>query len=60
MDVGLEAITEIVNWSKANNISDPELMAARYLQEFLGTIRGWMPEKNYIGVQKRLRELRNY
>ena len=60
MDVGLAAITEVINWANDNNISDPEQMAIRYLETYQDRYRNWMPDENYIKVQKKVRERRGF
>ena len=58
MNVGPEEITEIINRLKETGISDTELMAARYFEQFLDEVRGWMPEPNYINVWMEARQLK--
>lgn len=60
MNVGLDPITDIINWAKENNINDPEQMAIRYLETYQDRYRDWMPDDNYIKVQKKVRERRGY
>ena len=60
MDIGLDPLNEIIAWAKQNNIDDPEQMAIRYLETFPDRYRNWMPDDNYIKVQKQVRERRGY
>ena len=60
MNVGLEPLKQTLAWAKENNISDPEQMAAWYLENNQEKYRTWMPDENYIGVQKKVRERRGY
>ena len=60
MDIGLEQITEVINWAKQDDISDPEQMAIRYLDTNSEQYRNWMPDDNYIKVQRKVRERRGY
>lgn len=60
MNIGLEPLTEVINWAKENGITDPEQIAIRYLENNTDQYRNWMPDENYINVQKKVRGLRNY
>jgi len=60
MDMGLEPLAEIIGWAKENGIDDVEQMAIRYLETHADRYRSWMPDENYIKVQKKVRERRGY
>jgi ABC-type proline/glycine betaine transport system substrate-binding protein len=64
MDVGLDEITAILNWSKERGITDPDQMAIRYLQTYDDRMNKWFEgsknNKYFIELQKAIRQLRNY
>ena len=60
MNIGLDPLTEIIAWAKENDIDDPEQKAIRYLETYSDRYRNWMPDDNYINVQRKVRERRGY
>lgn len=60
MNVGLEPLKKTLAWAKENDISDPEQLAAWYLENYRERYQTWMPEENYVRVQKAVRERRGY
>jgi ABC-type proline/glycine betaine transport system substrate-binding protein len=60
MNVGLEPLKQTLAWAKENSVSDPEQLAAWYLENYQERYRTWIPEEIYMNVQRAVRERRGY